>query len=244
MRFIVVFGWLIILVNIAILAMAYFYFMNFEPPKTRFPVRGIDVSHRQGDIDWRAVKRSGIAFAFMKATEGGDFKDPKFKANWREAGAAGLLRGAYHFFTFCRPGADQARNYIDSVPADPSSLPPVVDLELEGNCKKNPAKADLKKELGVFLQRVETHYRQKPILYMSKEFHDAYYGKLGFKNPLWLRSLFSEPSYAKEDWLFWQYHDRGRRDGVDGPVDLNVYRFDRGRLQSLSGPRGGSSQGG
>lgn len=236
MRFIIGFGWLIILLNIAILAIAYFYLMNFEPPKIRFPIRGIDVSHHQGGIDWNAVKRSGVEFVFMKATEGGDFKDPKFKANWQGAAAAGIHRGAYHFYILCRPGRDQAQNFIDSVPAGGSVLPPVVDLEFRGNCKQKPGEAELKKELGIFLERIELHYRQNPILYMTKEFYEAYHGKLGFKNPLWVRSLLLEPKYAKKDWLFWQYHNRGRRDGINGPVDLNVYRFDRARFQNLLGP--------
>ncbi len=60
---------------------------------------GIDVSGHQGLIDWRAVAADDIDFAYIKASEGGDFVDDMFARNWREAAAAGVDRGAYHFFT-------------------------------------------------------------------------------------------------------------------------------------------------
>src|SRR5690606_27674756 len=35
-------------------------------------IHGIDVAKYQGEIDWARVAASGISFAFVKATEGGD----------------------------------------------------------------------------------------------------------------------------------------------------------------------------
>src|SRR5437016_295645 len=43
---------------------------SIVPPKDRYPVRGIDVSHYQGAIEWVKVKRAEISFAYIKATEG------------------------------------------------------------------------------------------------------------------------------------------------------------------------------
>ncbi|MGI9386776.1 MAG: glycoside hydrolase family 25 protein [Methyloligellaceae bacterium] len=237
MRFILGFGLLFVFLNFVILGLAYVYYLNFEPPKSRFPIQGIDVSHHQGIIDWDAVKSAGVTFAFMKATEGGDHKDTRFKTNWQAAARADIHRGAYHFFTFCRPGRDQAQNFIDSVPVSAASLPPAVDLEFGGNCKKKPDAVDLKKELGVFLERLKSHYRRQPILYMTQEFFEAYYDKLDLKNPLWVRSLLFEPKFAKKEWIFWQYHNRGRKEGVSGAVDLNVFRWDKGRFQGLLRPQ-------
>src|SRR5437867_1330928 len=64
-------------------------------------LRGIDVSHYQGAINWDDVASGGISFAYIKATEGTNFVDPLFAQNWAGAEAAGLRRGAYHFFTLC-----------------------------------------------------------------------------------------------------------------------------------------------
>lgn len=116
---------------------------------------GVDVSTHQGTIDWRRVADDDIRFAYIKATEGGDFVDDHFATNWRAAGEAGLERGAYHFFTLCRPGADQADNFLRTVPKDGSALPPAVDLEFVGNCAGRPSRDDLLRELKTFVDRVE-----------------------------------------------------------------------------------------
>lgn len=65
--------------------------------RTKGNAQGIDVSHYQGDIDWKKVAGSGITFAFVKATEGETYKDPTFMRNAEGAADAGLLAGAYHF---------------------------------------------------------------------------------------------------------------------------------------------------
>ena len=46
------------------------------PDHDVFPVRGIDVSHYQGVIDWERVSREGLHFAYVKVSEGGDWRDP------------------------------------------------------------------------------------------------------------------------------------------------------------------------
>ncbi len=95
-----------------------------QPDLHVFPVRGIDVSHHQGTIDWKAVPREKCQFVYIKATEGGDFRDRNFVENWRGSADAGLRRGAYHFFSLKTPGARQAANFIETVPLDPEALPP------------------------------------------------------------------------------------------------------------------------
>src|SRR5262245_34821654 len=95
-------------------------------------VQGVDVSWHQGPIDWNAVSRAEVRFAYVKATEGADYVDPRFAFNWREAHRAGLYVGAYHFFTLCRSGAQQASNFIQAVPVENGALPPAVDLEHMG----------------------------------------------------------------------------------------------------------------
>lgn len=57
----------------------------------------IDVSHHNGAIDWPAVAASGIALAFVKATQGDRFADPAFARNRRAAAAAGILVVPYHY---------------------------------------------------------------------------------------------------------------------------------------------------
>ena len=77
-----------------------------------FPVHGIDLSRHNKAIDWSTVKRSGIDFAFIKASEGGNDGDRRFAELWSAARAAGVPRSAYHFYYFCASPEKQARNYI------------------------------------------------------------------------------------------------------------------------------------
>ena len=79
---------------------------------------GIDLSRHQSNVDWGKARAAGVAFAFIKATEGADFTDPRFTINWSEARTSGVLRGAYHFFTFCATGRDQALHFEEVVPVE------------------------------------------------------------------------------------------------------------------------------
>jgi lysozyme len=202
------------------LVVAAVYFFTYRPDPGRYRIRGVDVSRHQGEIDWTEVAKNGVHFAYIKATEGGDWSDPLFAENWAEARKAGLATGAYHFFTLCRPGADQARNFLAALPREATMLPPVVDLEYVGNCARNPTKAELKAEVAAFLAAVEGELGRKAMLYVPVDFLSAYGSALPAR-PLWRRSIFREPH--KNDWVLWQYHFAGRVSGVVGGVDLNVF---------------------
>lgn len=209
------------------------YFHTFSPDRGKYPVRGIDVSHHQGKIDWQRVAADDVAFAVIKATEGGDHVDDAFATNLREARAAGLAVGAYHFFTFCRPGADQAKNFISIVPHDQPLLPPVVDVEFGGNCPQRPSPEQLNAELQAFLGPVEAAFGKPAIVYLTDDAADAYAGHIAVR-PRWLRSLALWPGH--DDWIYWQYHNRGRVDGINGDVDLNVLQGGQGKLAALFAP--------
>jgi hypothetical protein len=96
-------------------------------------IRGIDVSHHNGPLDWHALAASlRLDFAFAKATEAEGFTDPRFRSNWAGIAEAGLVRGAYHF---ARPDADprdDAQRFVAAVKAAGSMHPTdLVGLDLE-----------------------------------------------------------------------------------------------------------------
>lgn len=188
---------------------------------------GVDVSNHQGEVDWEAVAADEIAFAYIKATEGGDFVDERFRRNWDGAGAAGLDRGAYHFFTLCRAGAEQAENFLRTVPSDPDALPPAVDLELAGNCSERPDRAWIERELGAFLERVEEATGRTVVLYVGADFEGRYRIRDELDRPIWHRRLLLRPDV--DGWWIWQFHGTASVDGIAGDVDLNVMRGDHPR---------------
>jgi lysozyme len=192
-----------------------------------YDVIGVDVSNHQGDIDWEQLARSKVAFVYMKATEGGDFRDRRFKLNWEGAKNARLPRGAYHFFTQCRKGAEQAKNFIETVPREEGALPPVVDLEHMGSCRSGPQLPNVMEEIMPLLNLLEVHYGRRPVIYTTDEFDAAYLQGQLANDVFWVRSLHALPRFRKDQWVIWQYHDSGTRPGITGPVDLNAFRGSR-----------------
>ena len=70
----------------------------------------------------------------------------------------------------------------------------------------------------------EIPFGRRPLIYTTAEFHDAHLkGKLQGER-FWIRSLILPPRFRSDSWLVWQYHNRGRRSGIIGPVDLNIAR--------------------
>lgn len=191
-------------------------------------VHGIDVSRYQGEIDWPRVASSGVAFAYLKATEGGDHSDPSFAANWGRAGAAGMPRGAYHFFYLCRPAAEQAAWFLAHVPREPGALPPVLDIEwnhASATCRARPAPETVRAEIVAFQAIVGSAMGQRPVIYTTVDFFaDNQLGRLRGEE-FWLRSVAGHPrkTYPGQDWAFWQYTGTGVVQGVPGPVDLNAF---------------------
>ncbi len=112
-----------------------------NPSRSEYPVRGVDVSHHQGEIDWKRLAEKDIRFAFIKATEGSKYTDDRFENNWKESRDAGLRVGAYHFFSLDSSGKKQAKNFCNAVEGFDGMLPPVVDVEPYGKYS-DPDKLD------------------------------------------------------------------------------------------------------
>lgn len=203
---------------------AWIFAAGWAPDRTIYPTQGIDVSHHQGPIDWQSVRAEGVDFAYIKASEGADFRDARFSDNWTGARSAGIGRGAYHFYTLCASGADQAGNFIALVPREADALPAAIDLEFGGNCARRPDRKVLLAEIETFIRMVEAHSERPVMLYVTREFDEHYRISDAIDRPLWLRSLFREPAYGAHPWVMWQANNRRRIDGVETPVDWNVVR--------------------
>lgn len=193
-----------------------------------YAIHGIDVSRYQGVIDWPQVQRAGVSFAYIKATEGGDLADPGFKNHWQGAARAGVPRGAYHYYYFCRSAAEQARWFIKHVPRDSAALPPVLDMEWNPRsktCTKRPDGRKVRAEARKFLSLLEAHYGQRPVIYTTVDFfRETGIGKLQGVE-FWLRSVAGHPRqvYPGAHWRLWQYSGTGLVPGIKGNVDLNVF---------------------
>lgn len=181
---------------------------------------GVDVSHHKGTIDWRRVRADGMSFAYLKATEGTSFTDPRFGDNLRGAKAAGLRAGGYHYFTLCGAGAPQAEHYL-SVIGGGTTMPPALDVEFNGNCQPGPPRDELLDELRAWIELVERRTGEEVVVYLYPELEEHYRIADELDRRQWVRSLDGKP---QRDWWLWQKSDSADIDGISSPADLNQMR--------------------
>lgn len=226
---------------VAVVILVFFYYFFIRPYSYRwkpcygykgygvclpigYKVHGIDISHHQGSINWAAVKATDkqeypIRFVFMKATEGGDYKDRSFDENFRRAGEVGLVRGAYHFYNPHTDPIRQADFFISQVKLQRGDLAPVLDIEV-----KPRDKAQLQADLKKFLHRLEQHYGVKPIIYTFYKYKTRYLDDPEFDTyPFWIAHYYVEALAYEGSWHFWQHTDYGSVPGIAHNVDLNVF---------------------
>ena len=198
-------------------------------------IHGIDLSHYQGKINWNQLDNVqqgpfGIRFIFMKASEGGDLEDSTFRSNFDSARAHDFIRGAYHFFNPKSDPIKQADFFIANADLDSLDLPPVLDIEKKGD--------DLQKfrnDVRIWLQRIEEHYRVKPIIYASYKFKLKYLNDSVFNSyPYWIAHYYVDSVQYQGQWKFWQHTDVGTLPGIQEKVDLNVFNGSLHDLKSMT----------
>jgi len=202
---------------------------------SRYKVKGVDVSHFQGEVNWYELKKEDVEFTFIKATEGSTYVDECFKNNIKGAFDAGFYTGAYHFFRFESDGMKQARNFCNHVELKKGMLPPVVDVEYYAKYSENPPKKELVKiELKKMLKELERYYAVKPIIYTTLPVYYKYLKSDFTEYPLWIRNVYFSPDIDMSSrWMFWQYTDKAVLSGYAGTekyIDMNVFK---GTIQEL-----------
>ena len=190
-------------------------------------VIGVDISEYQADVDMQKLASQGIAFVYMKATEGSSFEDSRFVQNWENAAACGMPAGAYHFFSFDSPGRMQAENFINRIGDLDGRLIPAVDVEFYADKRENqPDPAEVTAQLRDFLNALEAAYHVKPMIYCPREIYEKYIMGYFDEYPRWIRSVYYPASFeAGVSWVIWQYCDTGELEGYEGGeqyIDLDV----------------------
>ncbi|MFE3453730.1 GH25 family lysozyme [Nonomuraea sp. NPDC059194] len=210
-------------------------------------VQGVDVSNWTGDIDWAKVRDGGGRFAFVQASEGVDYRNPRFEGQYGGAAAAGLIRGAYHF---AQPhetdGAAQADFFVDNGGAwtsDGQTLPGVLDVEdnpyKDKNGKNNCydlSPEDMVTWIGDFTRRYRERTKRHAIIYTTTSWWKTCTGdsKKFAKNPLWLARWGAEPGELPSGWKkhsFWQSADKGPLVGGQ-----NSFNGTESQLKALANP--------
>lgn len=221
-----IFGIIPILILAVIIILIYNGVIQLNRPSAEiFPVRGVDVSHYQGNVNWNQLQAQGVMFAYIKATEGSSYQDSAFQTNWANVNLTEIRAGAYHFFSFESSGLDQAENYINVVTVIDDMLPPVIDVEPYGKYKTLKDNADVVCEIKDWLNAVEAKFGMKPVIYTTEAFYAECIASEFPDHDIWIRSVYKQPSKSVQ-WTFWQYSSRVRLNGYDGEerfIDMNTF---------------------
>jgi GH25 family lysozyme M1 (1,4-beta-N-acetylmuramidase) len=226
-------------------------FGRHEVGKTGLPVSlpghfGIDVSHYQGVVDWDKVDADTvpypISFVVVKATQGKDMVDGKYRHNWQEAKKRGFRVGAYHFYVFKDDPVEQARNYIKNVSLSDGDLMPIVDVEFNCASCTTPGipEAQLVADLKKYIAEIKNHFGKEPLIYSFEGFYTPYLKKEFSDYLYWMAWYPNKPSReleaqidpdnpAKPQVVCWQFMPTGHVPGISAEVDMS---FLPGRLEN------------
>lgn len=193
--------------------------------------KGIDISHHQGDINWEQVVKEGeVEFAYIKATEGTDYRDKKYRTNRNDARKQGIPVGPYHFFRADKSGQLQFE-FFSSVIGEDFDLIPVLDLEELGGKIKDKDK--YRNEVKVFINLFKSHYGFTPLLYGSHSFMRDFVYPVGEDCDYWLAWYMPLADKIRDKRRFlnsvrpglharmWQYSEKGQIPGIKENVDLD-----------------------
>lgn len=201
-----------------------------------YKIRGIDISHYQGNICWEELRNASmnadpVTFVFIKATEGVSVIDNNFNENFYRARQNDLVRGAYHFFSTDVSAERQAKHFLHQVHLEPGDLPPVLDVEDKGKLSKQELQQRVKKWLDI----VGEAYGVKPIIYTGYKFKLSYLSSPIFDDyPYWIAHYYVDKLQYRGKWAFWQHTDRGLLQGIKGHVDCNIFNGSREELMELT----------
>ncbi|MGA9637672.1 glycoside hydrolase family 25 protein [Flavobacterium sp.] len=196
---------------------------------------GIDVSEYQGDIKWSYVdtleNQFPIHFVLIRATVGNDRLDRSFEKNWLGAKKNKMIRGAYHYYRPNENSLEQAALFIKTVHLKKGDMPPVLDIE---KLPKNQSIERLKIGLKRWLEKIEAHYKVRPIIYTGEKYYDDFLKEEFSEYLFWIANYNFYREKIESDWLFWQFTERGSVPGIKGNVDVNIFNGDLQQLQFIT----------
>lgn len=185
-------------------------------------IRGVDISHYQALSNWEQMKESGIAFCFLKCTEGLQLRDSKFAMFSADCQKYGIPHGAYHFFHPANDPILQAKFFLNTVGVEGGTLPMVMDWETKGSTVAHDDSVALQ-----FLEYVQTATGKTPMIYGSPAFLNERTLSPAFaKYPLWVAHYgVSHPTVPRPwtTWTYWQFSGSAKIPGVIGNCDENYF---------------------
>ncbi|MFF4603275.1 lysozyme [Streptomyces sp. NPDC001339] len=204
-------------------------------------VSGVDVSSHNKHVSWSSLRRAGVRFAYVKATEGVNYTNPYFAHQYRGSYHVGMIHGAYHFaLPDHSSGSTQARYFLDhggDWSKDGRTLPGALDMEYNPYGATCYGKSD--RGMVHWIKDFVDTYREEtgrdPIIYTSTNWWrrcTGNSGKFGRSNPLWIPRYGSSVGALPAGWRYhsiWQHTSSGHPIG-----DRNRFNGTYTRLRILA----------
>lgn len=198
---------------------AWWHLRHWQPPRSAFPVQGVEIGDADGSANWTALKTIGADFAYVDASAGAFARDRSFSGNLEAARRAGLPVGAVHRYDPCQPAGPQAANFVTVVPRDRKLLPPAVELDQTAeDCPVRVSDQAVESELMTFLNQIETHTGKAALLKVTSRFEDRYGIAARLDRGLWVVGDRFQPDYAGRPWTLWTANDALATEAGDEPV--------------------------
>lgn len=190
---------------------------------------GIDVSKWNGNIDWNAVKNSGVNFVIIRcgyrgSSEGTLIEDPKFRANIKGAQAAGLRVGVYFFTQAVNEveAVEEASMVISLCKGYSLSFPVYLDVEGSNGRGDRISAEQRTANIKAFCGTIKNAGYQVGV-YANKTWFTSKINTsqiTGYK--IWLAQYASQVTYTGSRYDMWQYTSKGKVTGISGNVDMNI----------------------
>lgn len=204
-------------------------------------ISGIDLSDKNGRVDWDLLGKSEVNFAYLKASEALDIVDAAFEENLKNARDRGILVGAYHWL---HPGlhvGQQADLFVDVVRNFKGMLRPAVCLETKYHTESGMYKSsqeETEKNIRAFLALLDRKIGIRPMIYTSDNYWKTYLpdANWGCDYPLWLDkpgTIWPPQIWPWAGWTFWQHSYQARLPGVPVNLGLNWFNGSKEGLEAL-----------
>ena len=199
----------------------------------------IDVSYHQGVIDWQKVKKAGVEGAIIRAGYGKGNVDACFKLNVKNAMNAGLNLGIYWFSyaTSVEMAKFEAEFCHNTIKEYKQALNLGVYFDWEYDSMKYATNAGVNCTKELITDMILAFFRRIDEL----GYKSGYYTNLDFQNNY--ISITRLKRYKKwfarytdqeqKDCYIWQYSEKGKVNGINGNVDLDIYKTDAELAQEV-----------
>ncbi|ONI42816.1 hypothetical protein AN640_07080 [Candidatus Epulonipiscium fishelsonii] len=188
-------------------------------------LKGLDVSHWQGYVNFNDVKGDGIEVVYIKVAQGSNYQDPMWLQNYNNAKNAGLNVGFYHYITAANneEAVQQAEYFYSLIKDKDYECLPVMEY----TDTPEISNYEINRVVATYLNTLKNLTESNIAIYTDEDRVENLWEAYLSEYPLWIAEYAGEAPYLGHwnNWAGFQYTETGSIYGIDGKeVDLNYFK--------------------